>query len=131
VQRASTADANHLRAAVLTLSRFTGNMSEVSRFLRIGHVDDRRAVLFVLAGDRVPLCSTVMADVSDPAIALMVNRGLVGASRLQIIVTDERHLALVCSVLCRDRRAQSHAERCDKCEEAAHSARIILPLVCG
>jgi hypothetical protein len=42
-----------------------------------------------------------MADIRDPAVALMVNRGLVGASRLQIIVTDERHIALIRSVLCR------------------------------
>ena len=77
-------------------------MSEVPRFLRIGHVDDRRAVLFVPAGQRVPLRAAVMADVRDPAVALMVDRGLVGASRLKVVVTDERHVALLRSVLCRD-----------------------------
>jgi hypothetical protein len=33
-----------------------------------------------------------MADVSDPAIALLVDRRLVGAAPLQIVVADEIHI---------------------------------------
>ena len=43
-QRAAAADARHLRAAVLAFACFSGNVREVARLLRIGHVDDRRAV---------------------------------------------------------------------------------------
>ena len=85
-------------------------MSEVARLLRIGHVDDRRAVLFVRACQRVSLHAAVMADVGDPAVPLAVNRGLVGAARLKVVVTDERHVALFRVVLCDNRGNENEPE---------------------
>ena len=54
-QLAAVADAGHLRAARFAAARpgrLAGNMREVLRPLRIGDVDDRRAVVFLFPGER-------------------------------------------------------------------------------
>ena len=65
---------------------------------RVGHVDQRGAVELGLAGQRVDRLfrlgnPTVMADIGDPAVALVMNDRLVGATPLQIAVADQRHVA--------------------------------------
>ena len=55
-----------------------------------------------------------MADVRDPPVALALDRRLVGAARLKIIVADERHVALFRRVLGRSPDAENDAERDDK-----------------
>ena len=55
------------------LRRLAGNVREVLRPLRIGDVDDRRAVVLVPAGQRIGLRRAVVADVGDPALALLVD----------------------------------------------------------
>ena len=52
-QRLAVAHAHHLGAALLAQAFVARNVSEIFRLLRIGHVDDRRAVEFRLAGDRI------------------------------------------------------------------------------
>ena len=69
-QLAAVADPDHLRAAGLALTGLARNVGEVPRLLRVRHVDDRRAVAFLLAGERVERRAAVMADVGDPAVAL-------------------------------------------------------------
>jgi hypothetical protein len=61
-------------AAVLAFARFPRDVREVSRLLRIRYVDDRRAVLLVLAGQGISLHAAVMADVGNPAVALALER---------------------------------------------------------
>ena len=52
-----------------------------------------------------------MADVGDPAAALLVNDGLVGAAALQIVVADELHVALLGFVLRHGLADERDAER--------------------
>ena len=58
---------HHLRAARLALTLFARHVKERLRFLRIGYIDDGRAVVFDLAGERVERAAAVMTDVGDPA----------------------------------------------------------------
>jgi hypothetical protein len=64
---------------------------------RIGHIDNRGAVVFGLSSDPVDRFghvgrSTVMSDIGDVAVALMMDRRLIGAAGLQIVVTDQPHV---------------------------------------
>jgi hypothetical protein len=73
-------------------------MGEVFRMRRVGHVDDRGAVVFGLPSQRVDRLlgfrnAAVMADIGDPAVALVVDDRLIGTARLQIAVADQRHVA--------------------------------------
>ena len=96
-QRLAVADAHHLRAALLVMTLQTGNVREVFRLRRIGHIDDRGAVVFGLSGQSVDRLrhlgrSAVMSDIGDIAAALMMDRRLICAAAVQIIVADEPHI---------------------------------------
>ena len=89
-QRLAVAHAHHLRAAVLGQALLAGNVREVLRAARIGDVDDRGAVEFLGARQRIErlghlLGAAVVADVGDPAAALLVDDRLIGAARLQVV----------------------------------------------
>src|SRR5262249_23987221 len=96
------AHAHHLRAAGLSLSRLSGNVREVLRPPGIADVGDRGAVASLIAGERVELSAAVMADVGEPPIAVLANQRLVGAARLQVVETDQPHVAHVGPLLRRD-----------------------------
>src|SRR5262245_11516920 len=87
-QLAAVAHASHLRPAGLARARcrrLARDVCDVLRLLRIGYVDDRRAVVFRLAGYRIHLRPTVMTNVRNPAITLLVDRWLVCTPGLQIV----------------------------------------------
>ena len=86
-------------------------MSEVAGFSRIGHIDDGRSVVFLLARKWVEDVVAVVADVGDPAVALLVDDGLVGAASLEIVVADKLHVALLGLVLGQGRREQDSEYR--------------------
>ena len=46
----------------------------------------------MLAGQRIELLVAVVADVGDPALALLLDRRLVGGARLQVAVADQAHV---------------------------------------
>jgi len=54
------AHADHLRSAVFRFSGLAGDVREVLGLLRIGHIEDRCAVVFLLAGERVQQVVAVM-----------------------------------------------------------------------
>ena len=96
-QRLAVTDAYHLRAALLVMALQPWNVREVFWLRRIGHVDDRGTVVFGLSGESVDRLrhlgrSAVMPDIGDVAAALMMDRRLIGAAAVQIIVADEPHI---------------------------------------
>ena len=93
-QLAAVAHTHHLRAAGFGQARLAWNVGQVLRLLRIGDVEDRRAVVLALAGEWICRLAAVVADVGDPAVALFVHDRLIGASSLQVMVADELHVAL-------------------------------------
>src|SRR5207237_3705019 len=65
---------------------------------RIGHIDERGAVELGLSRQRIYRLlvfrnSAVMADIGNPAVALMMDPRLIGAAPLQIAVADGAHIA--------------------------------------
>src|SRR5258706_1508766 len=84
-QLAAVAYAHHLRPARLRQSGFAGNVGQVAGFFRIGHIDDGRAVVFLLSREGVHDVVAVVADIGDPAAALLVDDGLIGAAPLEEI----------------------------------------------
>ena len=92
----AVAHARHLRAATLRAAFGAGNMCEILRLRRIGHVDDRGAVELGLTGQRIDrlghIARAVMADISDVAVALPVDGRLIGAAGLQVVVADQPHV---------------------------------------
>jgi hypothetical protein len=71
-QGAAVAHARHLRAALFAGAGRAGNVMQVFRLRRIGHIDDGGAVEFLLPPLRVNGLAAMMADVGDPAFALPV-----------------------------------------------------------
>ncbi len=97
-QGLAVADARHLRAALLVIAFGAGDMGEVLRMRRIGHVDDRGAVEFGLAGQGIERLrhfrrAAMVADIGDIAVALMVDGRLIGGAVLQIVIADQPHIA--------------------------------------
>jgi hypothetical protein len=91
------AGAHHLRSALLAETFRPRNMCQVFRLGRVGHVHDRGAVELVLAGQGVEWFrdlggAAVMPDIEDVAVALLLDGGLIGAARLQVVVADEAHV---------------------------------------
>ena len=96
-QLAAVAHPHHLRAARLVGARCAGQVAQIFGVGGIGDVDDRRAVGLGLAGhgiDRVGnlVGAAVMADIGDPAVALMMDRRLVGAAGLQVAPAGQPHV---------------------------------------
>src|SRR5205807_9641161 len=94
----AVADPDHLRPARLVIALLAGDVGEVFRMRRVGHVYEGGAVELGLPGQRVDRLfrlgdAAVMADIGDPAIPLLVNDRLIGTARLQIAVADQRHVA--------------------------------------
>ena len=96
-QHASGADAHHLGAAVLVGPFKSWDVLEILRMSRVGHVDNRGAVEFRLARQRIGRLGNVrgpavMADIRDVAIALMRDRRLIGTAPLQVIAPHQPHV---------------------------------------
>src|ERR1700694_3874928 len=75
------------------IPRLAWDMGHVLGMLGIGDVDERSSVGLHLAGEGVKLLAAMVADVGDPAIALLLDNGLIGASGLQVVVTHQIHVA--------------------------------------
>ena len=75
-------------------------MGQVDGARRIRDVDDRRAVGFDGAGQRVQALPRVMADVGDAAFPLPDGQGLVGGARLQVVHADEPGVEGFLAVAC-------------------------------
>src|SRR5436309_2486469 len=80
------ADADHGRAARLRLPRRPGNVMEIAGPLRIGDVDDRRAVQLRLSRQWIEPPPPVVPDIGDPAGALALDDGLICRARLKIVL---------------------------------------------
>jgi hypothetical protein len=118
-ENAAVADAGHLRTTGFELSRlagFAGNVRQIERMGRVGDVEDGGAVVFDQAGERVERGAPMVADVDDPAAALMVNRRLIGAAALEIVGTDKLHVAGFWLLL--GLRGERGGERKEKCGNA-------------
>ena len=97
---------------------------------RVGHIGDRGAVELGLSGQRVDRflrCrdAAVMADIGNPAVALMMDPRLIGAAPLQIVVADEAHIAGLGLVLS-ERGSADVGER-QRPEERDNADHCILP----
>ena len=96
-QALAVAHAHHLRAAAFVLAGLSRDVTKVFGLRGIGNIDERRAVVLGLAGQRIDgsghvVGAAVMADVGDPAIALAMDRGLVRRARLQVVAADQFHV---------------------------------------
>ena len=93
----AVADAHHLPSAALVLSLLSGNVMQISGIGGIGDVDDRGSVRLGLSGQGVDgignsVGAAVMADIGDPAVALVMDGRLIGAARLQVVASDQPHV---------------------------------------
>ena len=88
-------------------------MRKVLRLPWIGYVDNGRAVVFRLSGEGIELRSAVMSDIRNPALALLVDGGLIRAARLQVVETHQIHIVLFRLLLrCyRDPKKNQHCKR--------------------
>jgi len=107
-QVVAAAHAHHRRAADFSGAVFglARNVDQIFGTLGIGHVHDGSAVGLHLAGLRVHRFAAVMADVSDPTVALLLDDGLIRAARLQVVVTHQVHVAGAWRALRRRGRSQ-------------------------
>ena len=108
-QIAAFARAHHLGFAV---SFPTRDVEQILRIFGIGDIHDRGAVALFGAGERILVAAGVVADIGDPAIALLLNDRLVGATSLQVVVAHEPHVQRFFAfggVLCV--RAATHREQ--------------------
>ena len=69
-------------------------MREILRLFGIGNINDRGTVEFFLPRQGVHLFAAMMSDVGNPPVTLLVNRRLIRAARLQVVVADKIHVAL-------------------------------------
>src|SRR3954452_21452222 len=97
-QRLAVANPHHLRAAGFILAFLARKVAQIFWLRGIGDVDDRCAVRFGLAGLRVDgrrniVAATVMADIGDPAVALMMDGRLIAAACLQVAGSNQLHVA--------------------------------------
>ncbi len=77
----------------------------------IGNINNRSPVLLLLAGERIKLHASVVADVSDPAVPLFLDDGLVRAAGLQVVVADQIHVAASGRLLGYGARSDQNRER--------------------
>jgi len=96
-QALAVADPHHLGAARFVLAFLARQVTQILRLRGIGDIDDRRAVRFGLAGLRIDrrrdvVTAAVMADIGDPAVALMMDGRLIAAARLQVAGSDQLHV---------------------------------------
>src|SRR5262249_49159900 len=96
-QLAAVAEPHHLCAAGLVGAGLARQMMQIFRVGGIGDIDDRRAVGLGPARRgidrrRYIVRSAVMADIGDPAIALMMDGRLIGTARLQVVPADQAHV---------------------------------------
>ena len=96
-QRLAVADPHHLRAAGFILAFLARKVAQIFGLRGIGDVDDRGAVRLGLAGLRIDrrrniVAAAVMADIGDPAVALMMDGRLIGAARLQVAGSNQLHV---------------------------------------
>ena len=95
--------------------RATGrrDVSQVDRRVRGGDVDDRRAVRFDGARQRIDGLAGVVSDVEDAALPLPDRERLVGGAPLQIVQADEPGVRPLFAVAGAAGRRLSNAERGD------------------
>src|SRR5438876_985226 len=75
-QRGAVAAAHHLRPSRLRLAGGARDMTQVARATGIGHIHDGGAAPLHLRGEGIRFQPAVMADVGDPAVALVMDDGL-------------------------------------------------------
>src|SRR5437762_11401534 len=126
----AVADPHHLRAAGLVIALLARDMGEVFGICRVGHIDERSAAELGVSRQRIYRLlvlrnSTVMADIGNPAVALMMDPRLIGAAPLQIVVADEAHIAGLGLVLS-ERGSADDGER-QRPEERDNADHCILP----
>src|SRR5947207_15424335 len=126
----AVADPHHLRAAGLVIALLAWDMGEGFGMRRVGHIGDRGAGELRLSGQRVDRflrCrdAAVMADIGNPAVALMMDPRLIGAAPLQIVVADKAHIAGLGLVLS-ERGSADDGER-QRPEERDNADHCILP----
>ena len=93
----TVAGAYHLGPARLAGPLRSLDVKQVSGPPRVGDVHDRRPVV-VRCTDAGSGRSTVMADVGDPAVALMMHDRLVRRPGLEVVEADELHVVAFCAV---------------------------------
>src|SRR6185436_9078703 len=96
-QRLAVTDPHHLRATRFILAFLARKVAQIFRLRGIGDIDDRRAVWLRLAGLRINrrrniVAAAVMADIGDPAVALMMDGRLITAARLQVVGSNQLHV---------------------------------------
>src|SRR5882757_6629973 len=72
-------------------------MPQVLWMRRVSDIDDRGSVRLRLPRHRIDgrrhvIGAAVMADIGDPAIALVMDGRLIGATRLEIVAADQLHV---------------------------------------
>src|ERR1700730_16478992 len=72
-------------------------MRKVLGMMRVGHIEDGCPVCFLCTAQRVQtfgysIGPTMVADIGDPAPGLFVDHRLIGATCLQVVVADQRHI---------------------------------------
>ena len=128
-QIAPGTDTHHLRAAALGAALLPRYMKQRFRRARIGNINNRRAVKFRAAIERIHLGrAAVMPDIGNPAIALLLDFRVISTARVQIDMSQKRHVAgfrltrIVFSRCARRRAAAAgyHQTRCRRCKHGPH-----------
>ena len=120
-QRLAVADSHHRRTARLRLTLRARDVVQIARVLRIGDIDDRRAVVLGLAGERIHPLAAVVADVGDPARALVVHDRLVRGARLEVVHPHQAHVALLLGAG-RERDEEGHGHQTGQTGDEAPGA---------
>ena len=110
-QIVAAADAHHLRAALFGFADFARHVRKILRASDIGDIDDRRAVVLHLAGERIQLVVAMVSDVCNPAFALPLNDGLISGAPLQVVIASEFHAAAFDARLARGRFCRGFSRR--------------------
>ena len=76
----------------------------------IGDIDQRSAVVFMGARQRIQRAAVMMADISHPATVLLMDDGLIGAAPLQVMKTDQRHVTCFRQLRCVDSGSAGQAK---------------------
>src|SRR5437016_159484 len=85
------------RGLVGSLKSYTCVMRRIARRAWIGHVENRSTVELRCARKGVDRLGglggpPVMTNIQDPAAVLFAHQRLIGAARLQIVETNQRHI---------------------------------------
>ena len=88
----SWADPDHLCTTLFGFALFARDVCQILGVLGVGHVDDGGAIVFNLVSQGIEFFVAVVPHVSNPLIALFLDRGLVSRSGLKVAVTHQFHV---------------------------------------